>query len=247
MKARLFRSASTKSVDHSWNTVYLVGGASFLMIGVWYALGNYWSYIFGIPAPGFATPPIVTNEAYFNVLATYPLASIIFYSMYTLAAFLSIPASFAMYFSLKGINKNAMLLAMGLVAVWIFIEVGVTEFDSLTLISLAQSYNAAKDVAQQAAYLTASNIPLAALPIATFYSYFVGSLGFLIASTVMLRGVFRRVVAFIGITCNLLGIIDAFILFAPGLSVLLFPTLNLYGLWNILVGAQLIRLSNKTS
>jgi hypothetical protein len=243
----LFKKTSTESVDHSWNAVYKVGGVAFLIIGIWYALGNYWGYIFGIPASGFATPPIATSEAYFNVLANYPFASTIFYSMYSLTDFLAIPALVALYLALKGINKNSMLVAMGLVAVWAFLDVGVTEFNSLTLISLAQSYNAATDVTQRAAYLAASNYALAAIPIATFYSYFIGSLGFLIASIVMLRGVFRKVVALIGIVCNLLGIISAFVLFAPDLAQLIFPTLNLYGLWNILVGAQLIRLGNRTS
>jgi hypothetical protein len=243
----LFKKPSTESVDHSWNPVYKVGGVAFIIIGIWYALANYWSYIFGIPAPGFATPPVVTSEAYFNVLANYPLASTVFYSMYSLAAVLAIPALIALYFALKGINKNHMLVAMGLVAIWVFIEVGVTEFNSLTLISLAKSYNAATDATQRAAYIAASNYALAALPIATFYSYFIGSLGFLIASVVMLKGVFRKVVALIGIVCNLLGVISAFVLFAPDLAQLIFPTLNLYGLWNILVGAQIIQLGNRAS
>jgi hypothetical protein len=243
----LFKKASVDTVDFSWKTLYKTGGVAFIIIGVWYGLGNYWSYLFGIPAPGFATPPIVTNEAYFNVLANYPFESTVFYSMYSLAALLTIPALASLYFALKGINKNSMLIAMGFVALWVFLEVGVTEFNSLVLISLAHNYNAAYDAAQRAAYLAASNYSLAVLPIATFYAYLIGSIGFLIASIVMLKGVFRKGIALIGITCNLLGIIDAFVLFAPSLASLIFPTLNLYALWNILVGAQLIRLSNQTT
>jgi hypothetical protein len=87
----LFKKTSTESVDHSWNAVYKVGGVAFLIIGIWYALGNYWGYFAGIPAPGYATPPIATNEAYFNVLASYPFASTVFYSMYSLIDFLVIP------------------------------------------------------------------------------------------------------------------------------------------------------------
>jgi hypothetical protein len=177
----LLRKASTESVDHSWNGVYKVGGVAFVIIGIWYVVANYWGYVAGVPAPGFSTPPVATNEAYFNVLASYPFASNVFYSMYSLIDFLVIPALIALYLALKGINKNSMLVAMGIVAVWAFLDVAVTEFNSLTLISLAQSYNAATDATQRAAYLAASYYPLAAIPIATFYSYFVGSLGFLIA------------------------------------------------------------------
>lgn len=243
----LLKKASSESVDHNWNGVYKIGGVAFLIIGIWYVLANYWGYIAGVPASGFATPPVATNQAYFNILASYPFASNVFYSMYSLIDILVIPALIALYLALKGINKNSMLVAMGIVALWAFLDLGVTEFNSLTLISLAQSYNAATDATQRAAYLAASNYTLAAIPIGTFYSYFVGSLGFLIASIVMLKGVFRKVVALVGIVSNLLGIIDAFVLFAPGLAVLILPTLNLYGFWNILVGAELIRLSKRTS
>jgi hypothetical protein len=244
----MFRKANQESVDRSWNWLYKLGGVSFLVVGAWYGLSNYWGYLTGVPAPGFATPPVATNQQYFDILASHPTSSTIFYSMYSLIDLFVIPALLALYLALKGINKNAMLVAVGMVAVWAVIDLGVTEFNSLTLVSLAQSYNAATDATQRAAFLAAGYYALGAIPIATFYSYFVGSLGFLIASMVMLKGVFRRGVALVGMTCNILGIIDAFVLFDPaGLAVLIFPTLNLYGLWNILVGAQLFRLGRRTS
>jgi hypothetical protein len=235
----------SEPLDQSWSWLFKMGGIAFLIIGIWYVIANYWGFIAGIPAPGFATPPVSTNEQYFNILASYPTASTIFYSMYSLTDFLFIPALLALYLALKGINKNAMLVAMGFVAMFAVIDVAVTEFNSLTLISLAQSYNAATDSAQHATYLAAANYALGAVPIATFYSYVVGSIGFLIASIVMLKGVFRKIIAIIGIVSSALGIIAGFVLFAPGLAVIILPTLNLYGLWNILIGAQLFSLGRK--
>jgi hypothetical protein len=235
----------SESVDHSWNWLYKLGGISFLIIGIWYVVANYWASIAGIPAPGFATPPVATNAQYFNILASYPVASTVFYSMYSLIDLFFVPALVALYIALKGVHKNAMLVAMGLVALFVVIDLAVTEFNSLTLISLTQSYQTATDATQRAAYLAASDYALGAIPIATFYSYVVGSLGFLIASIVMFRGVFRKTIAVIGIVSTLLGIVSGFVLFAPGLAILIFPTLNLYGLWNILVGAQLLGLGGK--
>ncbi len=232
----------SEPVDHSWNWVFTVGAIAFVIIGIWYLFSNSWGYIAGIPAPGFATPPVVTNQQYFNTLAAHPTASTIFYGMYSLIDFLVIPALIALYLALKGIHKNAMLVAMGLVAVWAILDVGVTEFNSLVLISLTQSSNATTDAAQQASYTAAANYALAAIPIATFYSYLVGSTGFLIASIVMLKGVFSKPVAFIGIAANGLGIVAAFVLFVPELAAIVLPTLVLYGLWNILVGARLVKL-----
>ena len=242
----LFRRGSTESVDHTWNWVYKFGGICFVLIGLWYIIANFWGYITGVPAPGFATPPVATNAQYFNTLANYPSASTIFYSMYSLTDILVVPALIALYLAFKGISKNVMLVAVGIVALWAAIDIGVTEFNSLTLISLTQSYNGASDATSRAAYMAASDYALGAIPIATFYSYFVGSLGFLMASVVMLKGVFRRITAFAGIAANGLGIIVAFVLFTPDLAGLIVPTLMLYGAWNVLVGVQLFRLGRQT-
>lgn len=217
------------------------------MIGVWYGVSTYFAYLFGIPSPGFSTPPVVTEQQYFNILATYPVPATIFYVMYSITALLCIPALLALYVILKNANKNAMLIAMGFVALWVVVEVGLTEFNSLTLISLAQHYNATTDTALKAAYLAAAYYALGVIPIATFYSYFLGSLGFLIASFVMRRSVFRRGTALPGIASNALGIVAAFVLFVPELSTVLLPTLGLYALWNILVGAQLFKIGRRRS
>ena len=163
----------SESLDQSWIWLFKIGGIAFLIIGIWYIIANYWSFIAGIPAPGFATPPVSTNEQYFHILASYPIASTIFYSMYSLIDLLFIPALLALYLALKGINKNAMLVAMGFVAMFAAIDIAVTEFNSLTLISLAQSYNAATDPIQRTAYFAAANYALGAIPIATFYSYVI--------------------------------------------------------------------------
>lgn len=138
-----------------------------------------------------------------------------------------------------------MIIAVGFVALWIVIDLGVTEFNSLTLIRLAHGYNTTTDTSQKAAYFAAAEYSLNALPIATFYSYSVGSFGFLIASFVMRKSTFRRGTALPGIASNALGIVAAFVLFTPELSMLLLPTLNLYALWNIIVGIQLIKFSRK--
>ncbi len=234
--------SGAEPIDHSWNWVFRAGAIAFVIIGVWYFFSNFLGYLAGVPAPGFATPPVVTNQQYFNTLAAHPTASTVFYGMYSLIDLLVIPALIALYFALKGVHKNAMIVAMGFVLVWAILDVGVTEFNSLALVSLTQSYNATTDPTQQAAYAAAANYALAAIPIATFYSYLVGSVGFFIASVVMLKGVFRKPVAFIGIAANGLGIVAAFVLFAPGLAVVIVPTLVLYGLWNVLVGLRLFRL-----
>ena len=245
---RILKRGSTSSVDHDWDRLYKIGGFCFILIGIWYVFANFWGFIEGIPSPGFATPPVATASQYFNILGSYPTASILFYSGYSAADLLLFPAILALYFALKGVGRNLTLLAMALAGVWGIVDLGVTEFNSLVLVSLAQSYNAATDAATKATYLAASNYALGAIPIATFYSYFIGSVAFLLVSLVMFRGVFRFITAPVGIVANGLGIVVAFVLFdSADLSSLIVPTLMIYGFWNILVGAQLYRLGHRST
>ena len=84
--------------------------------------------------------------------------------------------------SSEGMDHNLTLVAIGIVALWDMIDSGVTEPNSLTLIS----------VTQRAAFIAAADYALGAIPINAFHSYFVGSHGLLLASLVLVRGVFRR-------------------------------------------------------
>jgi hypothetical protein len=50
---------------------------------------------------------------------------------------LFIPASFGPYLALKGINKNAMLIAAAILGFMIILDLGITELNTLALVSLA--------------------------------------------------------------------------------------------------------------
>ena len=45
---------------------------------------------------------------------------------------------------------------------------------------------------------------------------------------------------------NALGIVVAFVLFAPDLANLITPTLTFHGAWNVLARAQLLRLGRQS-
>ncbi len=70
-----------------------------------------------------------------------------------------------------------MLVATGLLFLFLVMDLVLTEFNSLTLVTLAEHYASATIDAQRLAYMAAADYALATIPIATFYSWVVGSLG----------------------------------------------------------------------
>jgi hypothetical protein len=167
------------------------------------------------------------------------------YWIFSLADILFIPATLGLYLALKGINKNAMLIAAGLLGFFIILDLGVTELNTLALVSLAESYASASSDALRVAYQAAANWGLATLPIATFFSWVGPSAGFLITSIVMRKGIFGRNTARLGVIVFTLGIVGGFYFLSPGLTILslfLTPILILYGVWLIAVGRRLFKL-----
>ncbi len=124
-----------------------------------------------------------------------------------------------------------MLVALGFLGFFFALDLGITEPTSLGLISLAKSYSTAANDALRASYLAAANWGLATLPLATFFSWVGPSIGFVIASTVMLKSAYGRNTAILGIVTNGLGILCGFYyLFPiPILLIMQTPVLLLYG------------------
>jgi hypothetical protein len=84
---------------------------------------------------------------------------------------------------------------------------------------------------------------LATIPIATFFSYLVSSVGLLMTSLVILKGVFNRPTALLGIVASIEGMVGSFYVFFPTLAGLLVPSLITFGLWALFAGTRLYKLS----
>ena len=92
-----------------------------------------------------------------------------------------------------------MLVAAGLLFLFLILDLVLTEFNSLTLITLTQHYATATIDIQRSAYLTAADYALTTTLIASFYSWVIGCIGFLITSVVILNGIFGKRTAYLGI------------------------------------------------
>jgi hypothetical protein len=224
-------------IDPSWKGVYTAGGLTLAIAGILYLVGTSLGFYLGF-TPG-------NSQLYLQSLAAHPVMAEITYWIFSMADILFIPAILGLYLALKGINKNAMLIASGLLGFFVIMDLGVTELNTLALVTLTQSYASASSDALRAAYQAAEDWGLATLPIATFFSWVGPSAGFLITSIVMRKGIFGKNTARLGMIVFSLGIVAGFYFLYPGptvLSLFLTPILVLYGVWLIAAGRRLLRI-----
>jgi hypothetical protein len=214
--------------------VYKVGGVSLFISGIIFLFVAIFSMILG-PAPS-------SGEEYLTNLASHTQVAWLNFGLYAISDILFIPVSIALFLSLKQVNKNAALIAAGLMVMYSIFDLAITELNSLAAVSLTQQYAVAASDAQRAAYVAAADFALSAIPIATFFTYLVSSVGLVIASAVMLKGVFSRFTGLMGLTAGIEGTIGAFNVFLPNLGALLIPALLAYGLWGLLAGTRLFKL-----
>lgn len=220
--------------DPGWKGVYSVGGMGMIVTGAIFLLGAVFAVMIGPPPSG--------SEPYLKALAEHAKLALANFGLFTLTDFLLLPAVMALYLSLKHISKNAMLIAAGLMLLYVFLDLAVTELNSLTLVALARRYATTTNEVQRSAAVAAASYALATLPIATFCSYVVSSIGFLIVSVVMLKGVFSKLTAYVGIVACIEGIVGGFYVVLPPLAVLLVPSLIAFGIFSSLAGLRLYAL-----
>jgi hypothetical protein len=221
----------SSDTDSRWSGLCRVAGVCLMAAGVIYGVSAVLSLIIGA-APSSA-------QLYLDSVARHVLASRVNFGLWIVADVLLLPAALALYLVLRSTAKYAMLVGSGLLALFAVWDLSVTELDSLTLVADAKRYAAAGSTAQRAAYVAAAKHTLAVLPVATFVSYAVSSVGLLIVSVVMLRAVFSRWTAYAGIVASAEGLVGGFYpVFAP-LAVLLTPSLIAFAVWAVLAGVRL--------
>jgi hypothetical protein len=221
----------------AWKGLYRTGGVCLFLIGVIYIACSLISIVQG-------SPPVTDSEPYLKSLATHSVSARITFRLFALTDFLLLPAVLALYLALRQIARNAMLVAVALMILFIVLDLAITEMNSLTLVKLTRHYAASTTDMQRSAYTAAEDYALATLPLATFYSFVVSSIGLLIVSVVMLKGVFSRPTAYAGIVASIEGIVGGFYVLLPALALLLIPCLIAFGIWSLLAGLRLCKLGN---
>jgi len=227
---------ASASPDPSWRGLYRVGGVSAALYVV----------LIIIPLVLLNTtplPPLSGGAATLQYIASHKPVYII-----ELVSFvgLSLPAMvvfLALYVALKHLNKS--FAALGAI-VGVASEVIALAYNSSPpslntgLLYLSDQYVAATTAAQRAAFATGAE-GLIAVSNAVNAAGILTAMGILILSLVMLKGVFHKGVAYLGIATGAIGIIS------ETLRPIIGPGYYIYGLllpiWFVAVGWKLYRLA----
>ncbi len=149
-----------------------------------------------------------------------------------------LPVAWALYFGLREAGRAPAGMAALLLHVFVVLDLAVTWTHHASMLALYQSYTAASDPAQRAAYLAAAEyagaMPGTRLLIA--YAIVIPSLGILLASLGMRRTFFGGWCAYSGLITGVLGILAI-----SGYYPLIIGNALGATVWFLLVGLRLLR------
>jgi hypothetical protein len=228
--------AETQDAGRKW--LFQTGGISALALAIAYLVIMALYVPIGAPPGG-----VEARLAYFarNTAAWWGILGL---SVFT--DFLFVPVGLSLYAALKGINRNAMVLAMACIALFVFLDLAITWINYGAMIALSGDYAKAATDEQRAAILPAASYPAAVLDSSLLFVYNTLTLavGILLTGIVMRRGVFGRPTAYLAVATGILGLISvAGPFFVPALSGTIIVTSLCTTVWIFCVGYRLWKLA----
>jgi hypothetical protein len=221
-------------VDPEGKWLYRVGGISALVLGIAYIVIIALYIQVGAPPSG--------GEVWLKYLAGKTTVWWVILGLSVLTDFLFAPVAISLLLALKEVNRNLILVATAFVGLFIILDLAVTWPNYASLITLSSNYAAATNDTQRAAFAAATNYASAVLPYGqTVYSILAISFGILLVGLVMLKGIFRKSSAYLGLVTGILGIISV----VSALNVTIIITSILTIVWVCLVGYRLYRLGKE--
>jgi len=225
------------AIDPDGKWLYRVGGISAFILGLGYIL------IIALYVPMGAPPS--GAEARLIYLAGNPTAWWTILGLSVLTDFLFVPVTLALYVALKGINKNAMLLASACLALFVVLDLAITWPNYAALITLSGNYATTTTDVQRAVFVAAANYPSSVLEstLLGVYIILVPGMGILITGFVMLKGIFSKSTAYLGITTGIFSIISIMgPLFVSALGITVIIASLLTTIWVLFAGYGLYKL-----
>lgn len=218
------------NVDPSWRGVYKVSGISLLIAGVIPFLFILSVLILQqtIPVPA-------------QVALEDPTAPTALYIFAVLGELLLMPAGLGLYLSLKGVNKNQMLIATSL---WV-LATPMFLISRGLLIALSQisaRYLATTNDTMKTAYLAAAELAVEAESIYSYMALILLSVASIIIGSVMLKGVYGKVNGYIAIAAGILTLFTPLGVVIEVPIIILFSGIVLGATWQIIAGVRLYKL-----
>jgi Domain of unknown function (DUF4386) len=194
------RSAGIAGPDPSWRLLYRVGGVSaWLFVGMLVA-----AIVLAITTPA---PPTTDGTATLTYIAAHRTLYIVHQQLWLVPAAFAMVTYLALYPALKHLDRS--LAALGAVvggsAYALTLAIPTTTTGAPALVYLSDQFAATADPARRAAFATAAET-LIAQNRTTMAVGPLATVGLLLVSIVMRKGVFPRAVAYLGIAVGVLGI-----------------------------------------
>jgi hypothetical protein len=229
MKIENLTVAAAEVDQKQW---YRVGGIAAIAIGTAYIIIVFLYARVGAPPKG--------GEAWFQYLPGKTTTWWAILGLSVLTDFLFVPVAFALYLALREANRNAMLLATAFVGLFVALDLAVTWSHYASILVLYRNYSRATDAVQRTGYVAAAQYASAVLasPLEIVYAIVTLSFGILVTGFVMLRGVFNKITAYLGLATGILGIASL-----TGLSLTIIMNALFATVWILFVGHRLYRLA----
>jgi len=210
-----------------------IGGIAALAVGV--------GYILIIPV--FATvgaQPTGDGEAWLKYMSGHTAQWWVILALSVVTDVLYIPAGLGLYTVLRGINQSAMLIALTLLALFVALDLALTWPAYAALIGLSGDYASTSDAARRAALSAAADYPAALLASRLFavYTIVTPGVGIGIIGGVMLRGIFDRATAYLGLATAVFALASLSGVAATAIAAALLTTA-----WMLLAGYRMVRLA----
>lgn len=235
------QKVNVDGIDPDGKWVYRVGGISALVFGIAYiAIMALYLPLGGVPTGA---------EAWFAQASTYTTEWWAILGLSVLTDFLLVPIALALYLVLKGINRNAMLIAVAFMGLFVVLDLALTWTNIAALILLSGGYAAASSETQRAAFLTAAIYPSTILEsnLTFIYNSLTLAVGILLTGLVMFKGIFSKATAYIALATGALGIVAVTSSFfsssVSSMAIILAAVLTT--VWVFFVGFRLNRLSRR--
>jgi hypothetical protein len=226
------------SPDPSWRDLYRAGGVSAFL----YIVLLFVPIVLTFTTP---QPPISGGAATLEYIASNKVVYITELILFLAPSVVAMIVFLALYMALKNLNKS--LAAIGALIAIASQIIGLAYNSSPqslngALVLLSSQYMAATTAIQKAAYAAAAE-SLMAMANSVSASGILFSIGILIISLVMLRGVFHKGIAYLGVATGTIAVFSETFRPVIGIGYIVFFILEV--VWLIAVGWKLYRLGGK--
>jgi len=235
MKEKTSQGELISDLDPSWKGLFRLGGISAALFVVLIAT----AIVLSIITP---QPPASGGVATLKYIASHRSVYVLEQQLWLVPGLFAMIVYLALYIALRHLSKSYATLGavIGGVAWALTLAIPTTSTGAPALVYLSDQYMSATTAVQRASFASAAETLIAQNNTVTAVGILT-TIGLLIISLVMLKGVFHKGVAYLGIVAGAIGIAS------EALRVVLPSIYGIYGIlmliWFAAVGWKLYRLS----